>query len=232
MVQVFGTPQLVLASGHGCWVTDVDGKRYLDLLVRHRRQRARPRPPRARAGGRQAGRVGDPRLQLLHLRAGDPARRAAAVDRRRPRAARASSSPTPAPRRPRRRSSSRVAPGARASWPWRASFHGRSTGALALTHKAAYREPFEPLIPEVVFVPPNDADALRAAVDDTTAALFVEPIQGEAGVRELSADYLRLARELTSAHGALLVVDEIQTGDRPHRRLVRPPGRRASCPTR
>jgi acetylornithine aminotransferase len=92
------------------------------------------------------------------------------------------------------------------------SFHGRSTGALALTHKPAYREPFEPLIPGVVFVPPNDADALRAAVDDTTAALFVEPVQGEAGVRELSPDYLRLARELTSTHGALLVVDEIQTG--------------------
>jgi acetylornithine/N-succinyldiaminopimelate aminotransferase len=92
------------------------------------------------------------------------------------------------------------------------SFHGRSTGALALTHKAAYREPFEPLIPEVVFVPPNDAQALRAAVDDATSALFLEPVQGEAGVRELSADYLRLARELTTAHGALLVVDEIQTG--------------------
>ena len=59
---------------------------------------------------------------------------------------------------------------------------------------------------------PDDADALRAAVDDTTAALVVEPIQGEAGVRELSDDYLRLARELTTRHGALLVVDEIQTG--------------------
>jgi acetylornithine aminotransferase len=92
------------------------------------------------------------------------------------------------------------------------SFHGRSTGALALTHKAAYREPFEPLIPEVVFVPPGDAEALTGAVDDATAAVFLEPVQGEAGVRELSVDYLRLARELTSAHGALLVVDEIQTG--------------------
>jgi acetylornithine aminotransferase len=92
------------------------------------------------------------------------------------------------------------------------SFHGRTTGAIALTHKAAYREPFEPLIPDVHFVPPGDADALRAAVDDRTAAVFIEPIQGEAGVREVAADYLRLARELTRAHGALLVIDEIQTG--------------------
>jgi acetylornithine aminotransferase len=92
------------------------------------------------------------------------------------------------------------------------SFHGRSTGALALTHKAAYREPFEPLIPEVVFVPPGDVETLRATVDDRTAAVFIEPIQGEAGVREVSADYLRAARAATAAHGALLVLDEIQTG--------------------
>jgi acetylornithine aminotransferase len=64
----------------------------------------------------------------------------------------------------------------------------------------------------VVFVPPNDVEALDAAVDGSTAAVFLEPIQGEAGVRELSPDYLRAARAATSRHGALLVLDEIQTG--------------------
>jgi acetylornithine aminotransferase len=61
-------------------------------------------------------------------------------------------------------------------------------------------------------VPPGDESALRAAVDDTTAAVFIEPIQGEAGVQELSDAYLRVAREVTRGHGALLVLDEIQTG--------------------
>ena len=63
------------------------------------------------------------------------------------------------------------------------AFHGRTTGALALTHKPAYREPFEPLIPGVTHVPWGDVDALRAAVTEQTSALVLEPIQGEAGVR-------------------------------------------------
>ena len=92
------------------------------------------------------------------------------------------------------------------------AFHGRTMGALALTHKAAYREPFEPLPAGVEFVPAGDVDALRAALGPDVAALIVEPIQGEAGVRELPAGYLEAARELTSAAGALLIIDEVQTG--------------------
>ena len=92
------------------------------------------------------------------------------------------------------------------------AFHGRTMGALALTHKAAYREPFEPLPAGVEFIPAGDVDALRAALGPDVAALFVEPIQGEAGVRELPAGYLEAARELTSAAGALLIIDEVQTG--------------------
>jgi acetylornithine aminotransferase len=88
-------------------------------------------------------------------------------------------------------------------------------GALALTHKAAYREPFEPLPGGVEFVPFADTDALEAAfaVDgDKVAALFLEPLQGEAGVRPLPPGYLALARSLTAEHGALLILDEVQTG--------------------
>jgi acetylornithine/N-succinyldiaminopimelate aminotransferase len=92
------------------------------------------------------------------------------------------------------------------------SFHGRTMGALALTSKAAYREPFEPLPGHVTFVPYGDADALAAAVTDETAAVVLEPIQGEAGVVEPPVDYLAAARRITREHDALLWLDEVQTG--------------------
>ncbi|MCD2190025.1 acetylornithine transaminase [Actinomycetospora soli] len=91
-------------------------------------------------------------------------------------------------------------------------FHGRTMGALALTGQPAKREPFEPMPPGVEFVPYGDAEALRAAVDTDTAAVVLEPIQGEAGVIVPPEGYLQAAREITSAAGALLVIDEVQTG--------------------
>ena len=92
------------------------------------------------------------------------------------------------------------------------SFHGRSLGALALTSNPKYREPFEPLPGEVLFVPYGDADALAAALDDTVAAVIIEPVQGENGVVEPPSGFLTRARELTRAAGALLWIDEVQTG--------------------
>lgn len=92
------------------------------------------------------------------------------------------------------------------------AFHGRTMGALALTSKAAYREPFEPLPGTVTFVPYGDAAALAAAVTDETAAVVLEPIQGEAGVRVPPAGYLAAARQACDDHGALLWLDEVQTG--------------------
>ncbi|WP_107767410.1 acetylornithine transaminase [Nocardioides terrigena] len=92
------------------------------------------------------------------------------------------------------------------------SFHGRTMGALALTSKAAYREPFEPLPGHVTFVEYGDAAALAAAVTDETAAVILEPIQGEAGVHVAPEGYLAAAREVTTQHGALLWFDEVQTG--------------------
>jgi acetylornithine aminotransferase len=91
-------------------------------------------------------------------------------------------------------------------------FHGRTTGALSLTSKAAYRDPFAPLLSGVVFVPYGDSDALRAAVDSETAAVLLEPIQGEAGVVVPPGGYLREAHRIAHTHGALLWLDEIQTG--------------------
>ena len=91
-------------------------------------------------------------------------------------------------------------------------FHGRTMGALALTSKAAYREPFEPLPGHVTFVPYGDADALAAAVTDDTAAICLEPIQGEAGVVVAPDGYLAAARRVADEHGALLWFDEVQSG--------------------
>jgi acetylornithine/N-succinyldiaminopimelate aminotransferase len=91
------------------------------------------------------------------------------------------------------------------------SFHGRTMGALSLTGKKALREPFEPLLPGVEHIE-STIEALEAAMDEHVAALFVEPIKGEAGVLDLPDGFLERARELTSQHGALLILDEIQTG--------------------
>jgi len=90
-------------------------------------------------------------------------------------------------------------------------FHGRTMGSLALTAKEAMRAPFEPMPGGVEHIPAT-IEALEAAMDDRVAAVIVEPIQGEAGVVELPEGYLAAARSLTLAHGALLIVDEIQTG--------------------
>ena len=92
------------------------------------------------------------------------------------------------------------------------SFHGRTMGSLALTSKEAYRAPFEPLPGDVTFVPYGDEAALAKAVTDQTAAVILEPIQGEAGVVVPPAAYLAAAREITRDNGALLWLDEVQTG--------------------
>ena len=91
------------------------------------------------------------------------------------------------------------------------SFHGRTTGSVALTGKPALRVDFEPLIPQVVHID-STIEALEAAMSDEVAALVLEPIKGEAGVIPLPEGYLQRARELCTTHGALLILDEIQTG--------------------
>jgi len=91
------------------------------------------------------------------------------------------------------------------------SFHGRTMGALSLTGKPALQDPFRPLLPGTEQIAPT-IEALEAALADDVAALVVEPIQGEAGVVDLPAGYLAAARELTARHGALLILDEVQTG--------------------
>ncbi|MGP8072819.1 MAG: aspartate aminotransferase family protein [Thermoplasmata archaeon] len=91
-------------------------------------------------------------------------------------------------------------------------FHGRTMGALSATWRKEFREGFEPLVPGFVHVPYNDAAALRAAVDETTALVLLEPVQGEGGVHPATPEYLTAARVRTEETGALLAFDEVQTG--------------------
>ena len=211
LLGVFGRPALVLDRGEGAWVWDVDGAKYLDLLggiavnaLGHNH------PAVVAAVSKQAGEVihlsnfftSRAQIELaerLLALAGAPAGSGVFF----------TNSGTESIEAAIKLARRTGRPGLVAL---EGAFHGRTTGALALTHKAAYREPFEPLMPGVIHIPPGDLAALDAAITDQTGALFLEPIQGEAGVRPLETAYLQAAREITRDRGALLIVDEIQTG--------------------
>lgn len=91
-------------------------------------------------------------------------------------------------------------------------FSGRTMGALSVTANVKYREPFGPLVPGVTFVPPGDPDALERAVDEETAAIIAEPVQGEGGVRPLSPEFAAAIERACARTGALLICDEVQCG--------------------
>ena len=175
----------------------------------------RPLPPGRGRGGARAGRSADARLQPLLHRADGAARRAALASRA---SAAASSSATRGPRRTsaRSRSPASTPTGAgsrrRRSSASSGDFHGRTYGALSATPKLAENEALGPMLPGFRSVPFNDAEALRDAVGEDTAAVLIEPIQGEAGVYPVSDEALLAAREACDEAGALLILDEIQTG--------------------
>ncbi len=214
LLGVFGRPQLVLTHGVGSQVYDADGRAYLDLLAGIAvNALGHAHPALVEAIAQQAQRMihvsnffttaaqVELAERLLAL-AQAPEGSAVFFTNSGTEAIEAAIKAT------RRTGRTRMVAA-------EGCFHGRSTGALALTHKAAYREPFAPLIGDVVHIPYDDADALRAVFADDAApvgALFLEPIQGEAGVVPASHSYLKLARELCTRHGALLVFDEVQTG--------------------
>lgn len=214
LMGVFGTPQRVLVRGAGCLVWDADGKEYLDLLggiAVNALGHAHPFVTSVISSqlatlGHVSNFFTSPTQialaeKLLQL-AGAPAGSKVFF-------ANSGTEANEAAFKLARRNSG---PGRTRIIALEGAFHGRTMGALALTAKEAYRTPFEPLPGGVVHIPFGDVEALRAAVDDTVAAVFLEPIQGEAGVRPLPEGYLRAAREATTAAGALLILDEVQTG--------------------
>jgi acetylornithine/LysW-gamma-L-lysine aminotransferase len=91
-------------------------------------------------------------------------------------------------------------------------FHGRTMGALATTWKSKYKKPYEPLVGDVEFVPYGDPGAMADAIDDETAAVIVEPVQGEGGINPPTREFLQTARVETATSGAALIFDEVQTG--------------------
>jgi predicted acetylornithine/succinylornithine family transaminase len=91
-------------------------------------------------------------------------------------------------------------------------FHGRTMGSLAATYKTHYREPFEPLMPGVVFAPFNDREAASKVIDEDVCAVIVEPVQGEGGIRPAAIEFLQALRSLCDEHNTLLIFDEVQCG--------------------
>jgi len=92
------------------------------------------------------------------------------------------------------------------------SFHGRTMGSLSVTYKEMYRAPFKPLVQEEIFVPYDNASAMAEAITENTAAIIIEPIQGEGGINVPSEGYLQEVRRICDDHGILLIFDEVQTG--------------------
>ncbi|HYO39584.1 MAG TPA: acetylornithine transaminase [Nocardioidaceae bacterium] len=215
VMNTFGPPKLVLARGEGPYVWDVDGNRYLDLLAGiavNALGHAHPALVAAVTGQlKTLGHVSnffatEPQVTLAErLVSLVCASSQGAVDGRVFFTNSGTEANEAAFKLTRRTGRTHLVA-------MEGSFHGRTTGALALTSKAAYREPFEPLPGDVTFVPFGDAVALAAAVSDRTAAVVVEPVQGEAGVLLPPDGFLARAREITAAHGALLWLDEVQSG--------------------
>lgn len=209
MMDNYGTPPLALAAGEGAVVTDVDGKTYLDLLggiavnvLGHRH------PAIIEAVTAQLNTLGhvsnlyatEPGVALAEALVGHLGAHARVFF-----CNSGAEANEVAFKITRLTGRTKIVAALN-------SFHGRTMAALALTGQAGKRAPFEPLPGDVTYVPFGDVDALADAVGDDTAAVFLEPILGEGGVVVPPDGYLAAAREITHRHGALLVIDEVQTG--------------------
>jgi len=209
VMNTFGTPRLALTRGEGAYVWDEDGNRYLDLLggiAVNALGHAHPALVEAVTTQlRTLGHVSNFFTTEPQVRLAERLLALLGVDGRVFLTSSGTEANEAALKLTRRTGRTHLVAA-------EGSFHGRTMGALALTSKAAYREPFEPLPGHVTFVPYGDAAALEAAVDERTAAVVLEPLQGEAGVVVPPHDYLQQARRITRDHGALLWLDEVQTG--------------------
>ena len=210
VMNTFGTPKRVFVRGEACYLWDADGRRYLDLLsglAVNALGHAHPTvlsavtgqiatlghvsnffatPAQVALAAQLSSMTGAAEARVFFTNSGTEANEAAfKITRMTGRSTIISTE---------------------------GAFHGRSMGALALTHNPKYRIPFEPLPGEVIFVPYGDAGALASVVDQNVAAVVLEPIQGENGVVVPPEGYLAKAREICDQHRSLLWMDEVQTG--------------------
>jgi len=210
VMNTFGMPKRVFVRGEGCFLWDADGQRYLDLLsglAVNALGHAHPTvisaitgqiatlghvsnffatPAQVALASRLTALTGAEDAKVFFTNSGTEANEAAFKITRMTGRSKIIST--------------------------EGAFHGRSMGSLAITHNPKYREPFVPLPGEVIFVPYGDPEALAAEADDDLAAIVLEPIQGESGIVVPPTDYLVRAREVCDRHGALLWIDEVQTG--------------------
>ncbi|SMD23877.1 acetylornithine transaminase [Kibdelosporangium aridum] len=209
MMNNYGTPKLGLERGEGAYVWDTDGNRYLDLLggiavnaLGH------AHPAIVAAVTEQIGKLGHTSNLNINLPALELAERlldVAGVEGKVVFTNSGAEAVEAALKLSRLTGRAKLVS-------TDGGFHGRTMGALTLTGQPPKRTPFEPLLPGVTHVPFGDVAALESAVDGETAAFVVEPVQGEQGVVVPPEGYLQAAREITAKHGALLILDEVQTG--------------------
>lgn len=216
LMNTYGVPRVALVRGEGAVVTDADGKRYLDLLAGIAVNiLGHAHPAIVEAVTTQLSTLGhvsnlyasEPAVALaehllMQLGVGD---NAGSVTGRVFLCNSGTEANEAAFKLARATGRPKIIAAEKA-------FHGRTMGALALTGQPDKRAPFEPMPPGVEHIPYGDLEALDRAVDDDTAAVFLEPIMGEGGVVVPPEGYLAGARKITAERGALLVLDEVQTG--------------------
>jgi acetylornithine aminotransferase len=217
MMPNYGTPPVALARGRGCRVWDVDGREYLDLIAGIAVSAlGHAHPALVEAVSRQVGTLAHSSNLAMHepgVRLAERLVELLGGDGRVFFSNDGAEANEAAFKLVRRHGRALDPAGGRLEVvAAEGGFHGRTFGALALTGSPSKREPFAPLPGPVTFVPYGDADALRAAVTERTAAVFLEPTLGEGGVVPPPAGYLGAARAACDATGALLVVDEVQSG--------------------
>lgn len=214
LVQVFDRYPVVITSGHGCYVFDAEGRRYLDAITGIGVNALGHSHPRIIAT------LLDQAQQCIHTsnlvynpyQAELAERLCALTGLDRAFFSNSGSEAIEAALKAVRAYGRAVSPAKTKLVALHNSFHGRTFGSLAITGQRKYQQPFAPFGAEVSFVEPNDIAALKRAIGDDTAGVIVEPVIGEGGIFPLSAEFLQAAREVATHHQALLVADETQCG--------------------
>lgn len=214
LLQNYSRYPLVLERGEGCYVFDLNGKPYLDFIAGigvNALGHAHPRI--VQVIREQAGLLIHSSNLYYHRYQGALAKRLAEVSGlRRSFFANSGTEAMEGALKMARAHGRRISPEKFEILSLDNSFHGRTFGALSITGQAKYRHDFEPLVPGVTFLPPNDLAALEQAFSARTAAIVIEWIQGEGGIFPVSVEYARKARDLADQYDALLICDEIQCG--------------------